>query len=304
MKTDEEKGNYKTESDEALEMLGKGYNSDPIPPTKFTSTLSGFTPAPDEIVKEFGFVTALVWGRTWRFCQMSDGVCRASLEKMAESLGMSERTIIRHLETLCDGGYLFDTTPNLKNKPHIYADTGKIRIRINMEATMTQSQRAMTESQCQGDRESVEESIKKEIKKQDSKPDLVDLELQKKAKQDGIEPALQAFERDMQTPGNWSWYPAKATQEKEWRELREFVGKLYAENPNCFSEYHTWRNQPYVKGAMSNRQIKNYPADFQASWSDYCAHSAMYPAKNQPPVSNVKRSTTVQYEADGTPITF
>lgn len=138
----------------------------------------------------------------------------------------------------------------------------------------------------------------------EEKPDLVDLELQKKAKQDGIEPALQAFERDMQTPGNWSWYPAKTTLEKEWRELREFVGKLYAENPNCFSEYHTWRNQPYVKGAMSNRQIKNYPADFQASWSDYCAHSAMYPVKNQPPVSNVKRSSVIQYDDDGTPITF
>lgn len=95
---------------------------------------------------------------------MADGVCRASLEKLANSLGMSERTIIRHLETLCEGGYLFDTTPELKNKPHIYADTGKIKIRVNVEATLTLSHRAMTESQRQGDRESVEESIKKENK--------------------------------------------------------------------------------------------------------------------------------------------
>lgn len=154
---------------EAMDMLGKGYNNDPIPPNEFISTLSGFTLAPDAIINEHGYVTALVWGVTWRFCQMSDGVCRASLGKIAERLGMSERTIIRHLETLCNGGYLMDTTPNLKNKPHIYADTKKIVVRMNLSAGVTESHPAMTESQRQGDRESVEETSKKEKKKQNIK---------------------------------------------------------------------------------------------------------------------------------------
>jgi DNA-binding Lrp family transcriptional regulator len=162
----ETKPEYITESQEALEMSGKGYNNDPVPPNEFIATISGFTLAPDAIINEYGYVTALVWGVTWRFCQMSDGVCRASLEKIGARLGMSERTIIRHLETLCNNGYLFDTTPNLKNKPHIYADTGKIKVKMNIEAGVTESQRAMTESQRQGDRESVEESIKKQVKKQ------------------------------------------------------------------------------------------------------------------------------------------
>ena len=154
----EHPADYITESQEALEMLGKGYNNDPIPPTEFVSTMSGFTPVPDALVKEYGYMTALVWGRIWRFCQMSDGVCRAKLEKIADMIGVSERTIIRHSQILCDGGYLFDITPELRNKPHIYADTGKIKIRFSAEATMTESHRAMTESQRQGDRESVEES--------------------------------------------------------------------------------------------------------------------------------------------------
>jgi DNA-binding Lrp family transcriptional regulator len=169
MKTDDTKGEYVTaeETTDALEMPGKGYNTDPIPPNDFVATVSGFTLAPDAIINEHGYVTALVWGVAWRFCQMSDGVCRASLEKIAARLGMSERTIIRHLDTLCGSGFLFDTTPTLKNKPHIYADTGKIKVRMNIHA-MTESQRAMTESQRQGDRESVEESIKKEYKDKNS----------------------------------------------------------------------------------------------------------------------------------------
>lgn len=165
MQTDETSGTYIADPEvaDALEMLGKGYNTDPIPPNEFVATVSGFTLAPDTIINEYGYVTALVWGVAWRFCQMSDGVCRAGLEKIAARLGMSERTIIRHLDTLCDGGFLFDTTPTLKNKPHIYADTGKIKVRMNIHA-MTESQRAVTESQRHGDRESVEESIKKESK--------------------------------------------------------------------------------------------------------------------------------------------
>ncbi len=301
----EKNTNYTTDDDvrEAMEMLGRGYNTDPVR-TEFVSVMSGFTPVPDVIVRELGYVTALVWGRVWRYCQMSDGVCRASLEKISSSVGMSERTIIRHLEILCDGGYLYDTTPELKNKPHIYADTGKVRVRVSVEAGVTESQRAMTESQRQGDRESVEESIKKQNKK-DSKPDLVDLELQKKARRDEFEPALLAFERDMRTPGNWTWYPSKTTQEPEWRALRNFIVKLYAEDEKCFEKYNTWRTQPYVKGAMSNRQIKNYPADFEASWSDYVAHSTMYPPKSKAAEPIVRRDPQPIRESEsGIPISY
>lgn len=138
---------------------------------KIEYTLSGFTPAPDALIKEYGYMTALVWGRIWRYCQMSDGVCRASLETIAAGVGMSDRTIMRHIDPLVKDGYLIDKTPDLKNKPHIYADSGKMRIRLNTESavteshsTVTKSHSRVTQSHRQGDTESVEESIKKESK--------------------------------------------------------------------------------------------------------------------------------------------
>lgn len=135
-------------------------------PKELPSVLSGFTPAPDVLIKRYGYVTALVWGKIWRYCQMPDGVCRAKLEKIAGDLDMSIRTIIRHIDPLVADGYLRDTTPNRKNRPHIYADTGKIRIRVNVEAAMTESHGAVTESHGHRDRESLEESNKKkQVKK-------------------------------------------------------------------------------------------------------------------------------------------
>ena len=157
----EQRADYIAETDEAMQMLGAGYE-----PREILSVLSGFTPAPDVLIKKYGFVTALVWGKIWRYCQMADGKCSAGLKRIAGELGMSVRTIIRHIDELCGGDYLKDFTPTLKNKPHTYGDTGKIRIRISIEAAMTQSQSRVTESHRQSDRESLEESIKKQVKKE------------------------------------------------------------------------------------------------------------------------------------------
>jgi len=88
--------------------------------------IDGFTPLPDLIVNKYGVITAAVWGSTWRYCQMSDGVCRASLEKIAKRIGVSRQTVITHLEILVKDKFFEDTTPQLKNKPHIYRDTGKV----------------------------------------------------------------------------------------------------------------------------------------------------------------------------------
>lgn len=139
-------------------------------PTDLPSVLSGFTPAPDVLIRDYGYITALVWGKIWRYCQMSDGVCRASLDRIANELGMSDNTIMRHLRPLCENGYLYDSTPDLKNKPHIYSDTGKIRIKVSVEAQVYSDREShrqrvtvtVPQSHSDGDRESLEESIKKE----------------------------------------------------------------------------------------------------------------------------------------------
>ena len=85
----------------------------------------GFTPAIDGLVIHYGPITALVFGRIWRYCQMKNGVCTAAVEKIAMDLKISPKTISRRIKILEDDGFIEDLTPNLRNRPHVYQDTGK-----------------------------------------------------------------------------------------------------------------------------------------------------------------------------------
>ncbi len=97
------------------------------------SEMNGFTPVPDVLVKRYGHMTALVFGMVWRYCQMKDRVCRASLERMACELEISRMSVLRHIRILVEDGFLKDTTPGLRNRPHIYADTGKVAMLSRLE---------------------------------------------------------------------------------------------------------------------------------------------------------------------------
>jgi hypothetical protein len=115
--------------------------------------VDGFTPIIDSVVEDVGIVAAAVFGRIWRYCQMENGVCHASLGTIAAELHLSVRTVIRHSDNLVINGYLKDMTPDLRNIPHTYADTGKAGLKISVTG-MTEShsgydkksQRAMTKS--------------------------------------------------------------------------------------------------------------------------------------------------------------
>jgi DNA-binding MarR family transcriptional regulator len=61
---------------------------------------------------------------------MKDGVCKASMEKIARRIGVDRTTAHRHIKALCEAGYLKDLTPGLRNCPHTYADTGRAKIRL------------------------------------------------------------------------------------------------------------------------------------------------------------------------------
>lgn len=124
-------------------------------PKSFLSQVDGFIPVIDVLTRELGLMTAVVYGIVWRYCQMRDGVCRASLETIAGHASIDRRTVDRHIKELCKKGYLKDTTPDNKNAPHIYADTGKVKILGLVSAVitdnlqppaMTESPSAMTES--------------------------------------------------------------------------------------------------------------------------------------------------------------
>jgi len=163
--------------------------------TNFLAQVKGFTPVIDTLVEEIGLMPALVYGVVWRYCQMEDGICRASLEKIGSRIGISRKTVERHIKELCRAGYLKDMTPDLRNRPHIYANTGRAKIVGLVEAqvaqtesptkTITQSESLSTQSESptRSDRESDEDSIKREIKER-------------------IDPLVDIFTRAIQASGN------------------------------------------------------------------------------------------------------
>lgn len=130
--------------------------------------VDGFTPLIDGIVLDVGLIGAAVFGKAWRFCQMSDGVCRAAQNRIAKELGISRATVNSYMEKLTKAGYLEDTTPNLLGLPHIYKDTGKANLSIYLTATCKNS--------LQGDvkeidtKKEVKETKKKELKTSADKP--------------------------------------------------------------------------------------------------------------------------------------
>lgn len=113
---------------EAMELLGVQS------PRQIVTEVSGFTPLFDAIVSIYHDETiAAVFGAIWRYCQMEDGVCKASLDTIAGAIGVDKATVMRHAKTLCDDGYLKDLTPELRNRPHIYAETGRVVMRSRID---------------------------------------------------------------------------------------------------------------------------------------------------------------------------
>jgi len=96
--------------------------------------VDGFTPVIDTMISEVGLMTATVFGKVWRYCQMSDGVCTAAQDRLADELGVSRATINQHIERLVSSEYLQDLTPALLGKPHTYRDTGKAGLSISFTA--------------------------------------------------------------------------------------------------------------------------------------------------------------------------
>jgi hypothetical protein len=84
-----------------------------------------FTPIFDDIVQELGLFTAAVYGIIWRFSQMEQGHCNASLQKVANRCDISRKSAERAVKALCAAGYIEDLDPGVKNRPHRYKATGK-----------------------------------------------------------------------------------------------------------------------------------------------------------------------------------
>ena len=80
----------------------------------------GFTPVFADIARQVGATGALVYGLVWRFAEMRDGECHASLRTMHEQSGLSRHTLRSHLEDLCAKGLIEKTREATPRVPAWY----------------------------------------------------------------------------------------------------------------------------------------------------------------------------------------
>ena len=131
--------------------------------------IKGFTPVSDQLCQRYGALTALIYGRVWRYSEMN-GYCTASLSRMSKEIGVSVRTFQRGVEVLELGGYLsIEERPGLTN---IYKPTSKIAYVATVEEKvepMPESHNPMTQSHGTHDTESYKET--EEETKEDTAPE-------------------------------------------------------------------------------------------------------------------------------------
>lgn len=85
-----------------------------------------FSPAPDILLALSDPYTALVYGKIARFSMMKDRVCKASIGRIAQELGISEDTVHSRIQILKDKRLIEDLTPDLRNVPHKYQLTNRL----------------------------------------------------------------------------------------------------------------------------------------------------------------------------------
>lgn len=159
---------------DALEMIGVSE------PRKIITEVSGFIPVFEVVLHHYkDYMTALVFGRMWQYCNMSDGVCKASLERIGGDLEVSAVTVMRHAEKLVADGYLIDTTPDRRNAPHEYLDGRKVEMKSRITAGMTESKPTVIKSNTSVINSQLIKQDNTNIKENKPKGDLVDLELSK-----------------------------------------------------------------------------------------------------------------------------
>lgn len=97
------------------------------------TNVDGWTPLIDHLVAKYGLITAAVFGKVWRYCQLPDGICRASQKRIADELGLYWNTVHDSLKLLVKDGFL--KAEKRRGKPTIYRDTGKAGLNASIKAT-------------------------------------------------------------------------------------------------------------------------------------------------------------------------
>jgi DNA-binding transcriptional regulator GbsR (MarR family) len=288
----EPKGTYKTEAEEALDMLGKGYDAQP----------AAIIESPRDVLslQDKGLVDYKVWGwvklsakfrphikllrgakvSVWLCIALSideDGKFSATLKELQELTGYSHTEILASIKELEGMGYL---SVNRGGRKNLYEPNFAARGENNPKESLLKK----VESTPQHQVDSTPSVEKPQSSIKELKESLTDEQLKflKKAGMEWllvkggmtleeIEVALQEtkqktnatvmFEKALGFSKPLPWW-----SNKDWSAFAEWVTERHRENATCFGEYNIWRNEKYTKGGVSNNRIRGFVAEFYDSW--------------------------------------
>ncbi len=94
-----------------------------------------YTPIFESIISLDGIklADAATFGLVWRYSQMECKNCHASVETMADKIGVSDKTVRRSLLVLQSCGLVKNLTPDQRNNPHQYVLTAHAKALIDPE---------------------------------------------------------------------------------------------------------------------------------------------------------------------------
>jgi len=227
------------------------------------------------------------------------GKCKETIKEICEGTGYSHTEVINTLRELDEMGYLSiqkdhkgnEYTPEFvargENKPSESAVK-------KVESTPVYQVESTTPLQ-------IPPTIPLRVKRVNTtKPQIKGIEAAmfggRKVEESDLpigDEALKAFERDMQCPGSWQWYPAKPQDEPTWKALREFVISLYQSDNKAFEKYYTWARDPYARGAKLAIHIRQDPTCFEYAWQSFRAA-----------VPVVENTTPAKVDENGVPETY
>lgn len=284
--------------------------------------VSGFYPLFEELLKQYDdLITPAVFGVAWRYCQMKDGVCRASLRTIADILNISEATVMRRLEALCNDGYLIDTTPDARNTPHVYADAGRVIMKSHLGVVETVSHRNTTKSASrrnttvsQGNETVSESQLIKDSIKDSNKERLeflktLGLDWLIAAGQEVTQDVIDKAVREKNATGDFEKVFGFGTlpwsSNSAWTKFQKFVVKIYSADPAVFADYVAWRKDAGKYTAFSNKKIRENPAAFMDTGYPEFEASKMYspgkPAIDEKNIEETKRLIEQKHSGEFVP---
>lgn len=225
---------------------------------KIEIELSGFTPILDTMVQQYGLITAGIYGIVWRYAQMENSICNASLEKIGKRLDVSGKTAERHIKKLCSDGYLTDLTPSIRNRPHSYAVTDKAQLNGSITARSDgQPDLGQTESLTRSDRESYPGQTESPLKI-DSKIDSKTQKDLPSANADYSRPVSLLSEKEVKALklplSDWKQYLEDEQTERQRKGVIDFIRKkmtlyeLRPEGPNAEKMFELLEREYKNKG--------------------------------------------------------